>query len=132
VLVLHCSDDLSKLLNFKVSHKRFSLGIGYDGVKTLLMSRGLADDGIQLHILASISASFGASILSAPADFIMSKYMNSNKSLFHCIQNVYRENGLAGFWRGWPIFFFRLTPVMLTYSTIYEQLRCQLGLGYFS
>ena len=105
--------------------------LGYDGVKTMLKERGLEDD-TKLHVVASISASFGASLLSAPADFIMAKYMNSNRTLLHCIQNVYRKNGVTGFWRGWPIFFFRLTPVMLTYSTVYEQLRFHLGLGYLS
>lgn len=109
--------------------------VGYDGLKTIAKAEG-AEDGPYLHIISSIAASFGASFLSAPADLTMAKYMTESgkdmSSLSECICAIYAENGLIGFWRGWPLFFFRLVPVMVTYSTLYEQLRLKFGLGYLS
>lgn len=109
--------------------------VGYDGLKTIAKAEG-AEDGPYLHIMSSLAASFGASLLSAPADLTMAKYMTKSgkdlSSLSECICAIYAESGLIGFWRGWPLFFFRLMPVMVTYSTLYEQLRLKLGLGYLS
>lgn len=107
--------------------------LGYDGFKTFCKSYGLIEDGTSLHILSSIVAAFGATLLSTPADFIMSRYVtNMSLSLSNCILDIYRENGILGFWRGSVICFVRVCPVMLSYSTIYEQLRYSFGLGYLS
>lgn len=106
--------------------------IGYDGLKTMAKNRGY-EDNVYLHVASGISASFWASFLSAPADLVMAKYMSSssNKNLADCVMAVYARNGVVGFWRGWSLFFVRLTPGLLTYSTVFEQLRHNLGLGYF-
>lgn len=110
--------------------------VGYDGLKTIAWERGF-QDGPALHIISSIAASFGASFLSAPADFVMAKYMTKSSqttstSLYHCVKEVYINDGIVGFWRGWSLFFLRLTPVMVTSSMVYEQMRRELGLGYFT
>lgn len=90
------------------------------------------DDNIYLHVASGLSASFWASFLSAPADLVMSKYMSSKSGLADCVKDIYQQHGVVGFWRGWTLFFVRLTPSLLTYSTMYEQLRHHLGLGYFA
>jgi hypothetical protein len=106
--------------------------IGYDGLKTFAKSNGYQDN-IYLHVISGLSASFWASALSAPADLVMAKYMSSRskETLVDCIRQIYAQGGISGFWRGWTVFFLRLTPSLLTYSTVYEQLRNDLGLGYF-
>ena len=106
--------------------------VGYDGLKTIAKNSGY-EDNVYLHIASGISASFCASFLSAPADLVMAKFMSSNskESLADCVKKIYVKNGVIGFWRGWSLFFVRLTPSLLTYSTVYEQLRHNLGLGYF-
>eukprot|EP00568_Trieres_chinensis_P001616 CAMPEP_0183300774 /NCGR_PEP_ID=MMETSP0160_2-20130417/7083_1 /TAXON_ID=2839 ORGANISM="Odontella Sinensis, Strain Grunow 1884" /NCGR_SAMPLE_ID=MMETSP0160_2 /ASSEMBLY_ACC=CAM_ASM_000250 /LENGTH=324 /DNA_ID=CAMNT_0025463259 /DNA_START=102 /DNA_END=1073 /DNA_ORIENTATION=- len=73
--------------------------MGYDGVKTFAISHG-SGDGLQLHVVASIAASFGASFLSAPADLLMARYMTSNDtaSILHCIKEIYAEGGVSSFW----------------------------------
>lgn len=112
----------------------FSSGqmMGYDGFKTVAKRNG-HKDGVPLHICCSISASFFASLLSSPADMVVAKYMSSSsasrQSLGDCLRSIHQQPG--GFWRGWPLNFCRLVPVMLTFSTVYEQLRQQAGLGYF-
>mmetsp|Transcript_36646 Transcript_36646/g.42586 ORF Transcript_36646/g.42586 Transcript_36646/m.42586 type:complete len:343 (+) Transcript_36646:163-1191(+) len=110
--------------------------LGYDGFKTFAKDYLNLSDSPRLHIISSISAAFGASVLSAPADMVMAKYMsNQGKSginTLQCMSLIYKEGGIHGFWRGWAVSFIRLCPVMLTFSTGYEQLRNGLGLGYFT
>jgi Mitochondrial carrier protein len=64
----------------------------------------------------------------------MTRTMNQSNSmsLIHSMKLIYTEGGILGFWKGWQISFLRLTPVLLTYSVTYEQLRLYLGLGYFT
>mmetsp|Transcript_9439 Transcript_9439/g.17161 ORF Transcript_9439/g.17161 Transcript_9439/m.17161 type:complete len:98 (-) Transcript_9439:1029-1322(-) len=88
-------------------------------------------DNAYLHVASAVSASFWASFLSAPADLVMAKYMSSQNTLSNSIREIYIRHGVVGFWRGWTVFLVRLTPSLLTYSTLYEQLRHNLGLGYF-
>lgn len=107
--------------------------LGYDGFKTICKSNELLSDGTTLHVASSIVAAFGATVLSTPADFIMARYISSaSGSLSFCIRTIYKENGVLGFWRGSVLCFIRVCPVMLSYSTIYEKLRHQLGLGYLT
>lgn len=106
---------------------------GYDGFKTLSKAQG-ADDGPLLHIAASIVAAIGATFLSTPADFVMSRYMSSDRSqsLSFIVKQTYQQTGVCGFWRGSSICFARVAPVILTYSAVYEQLRLHFGLGYLT
>ena len=112
--------------------------LGYDGFKTICKSNDIIEDGAKLHILSSVVAAFAATILSTPADFVMARYVSSSTSssksetVLECIKLIYKENGILGFWRGSGICFVRVCPVMLSYSTIYEQLRYYFGLGYLS
>ena len=107
--------------------------LGYDGLKSTAKANGF-EDGPYLHLISSVAASFGASALSAPADLVVARYMamTSPGSLIHCVREIYDESGVRGFWRGWSVSFVRLTPVMITYSTVYEQLRYRSGLGYLN
>mmetsp|Transcript_4475 Transcript_4475/g.12440 ORF Transcript_4475/g.12440 Transcript_4475/m.12440 type:complete len:369 (-) Transcript_4475:63-1169(-) len=107
--------------------------MGYDGLKTLAKYHDV-EDGPALHMVSSVTASLGASLFSAPADLIMAKYMADRryKNITACIRDIYKEAGVLGFWRGFLISCIRLTPVMMTYSTFYEQFRLQLGIGYLT
>jgi dicarboxylate transporter 10 len=137
VQVVHSSGRLTSLyqgwlpLAFRGSLFTAGQFVGYDGLKTFVKSHNSMQDGPFLHALASISASFCASFCSAPADYVMTRYMNGHSTdLLECMLTIYREGGLVSFWRGWSVAFVRLTPVLFTYSAVYEQLRLQFGLGY--
>jgi len=108
---------------------------GYDGVKTFAKRKNVKD-GPLLHTVSSIAASFCASLFSSPADMLMTKYMSHSgrnaPTLYHCALSIYNTDGIMGFWRGWGLNFVRLTPVMLTFSVLYEQIRFQMGVGYMS
>ena len=100
-------------------------------MKTTAKKHGY-EDGLWLHAASSIFSAFCASFASAPADYIMARYMScsENKTVGQCVRLIYYEGGVLAFWKGWSVFFVRLTPVLLTYSSVYEQLRFSLGLGY--
>lgn len=106
--------------------------VGYDGFKTFCKSHDLLQDGPLLHAIAGVVAAACATLTATPADYTMSRYMASNeKSVSVVIRQIYSEGGIAGFWRGSMINFCRSTPVFLTYTAVYEQLRYYFGLGYF-
>lgn len=112
---------------------------GYDGFKTMCKSSYQMEDTPKLHIISSMAAALGATILSSPADFVSSRYMSSASDikLTHCVEHIYVEHGrgvrgILGFWKGSGLTFIRLTPGLLTFNTIYEQCRFNLGLGYLS
>lgn len=105
---------------------------GYDGFKTLCKSHGI-EDGPKLHAASGVVAAFTATLTATPADYVMSRYMSSSeKDVSVIIRQIYRENGIASFWRGSAINFCRSCPVFLTYTAVYENMRHALGLGYFS
>lgn len=54
----------------------FTFHTGYDGTKTIAKEYGY-EDAPPLHIASSITASLFASMFSAPADLLMTKYMAS-------------------------------------------------------
>ena len=49
--------------------------LGYDGFKTEVKRSGLLQDGVALHISASVVAAFFSSTFSCPADYLMTKYI---------------------------------------------------------
>lgn len=108
--------------------------LGYDGFKSICKRNGF-EDGPQLQFASSIVAAFGATILSTPADYVMSRYMSSYSTnglgVTAIVRQIYAE-GVTTFWRGGSVNFYRAAPVLLTYSALYEQIRFQLGLGYLS
>jgi hypothetical protein len=106
--------------------------VGYDGFKTICKSHDVLEDGPLLHAIAGVVAAACATLTATPADYTMSRYMASDeKSVSVVVRRIYQEGGIVGFWRGSTINFCRSTPVFLTYTAVYEQLRHYFGLGYF-
>lgn len=107
--------------------------VGYDGFKTICKSNDILQDGPLLHASAGVVAAGCATLTATPADYTMSRYMASTdeKSVLVVVKRIYQEGGILGFWRGSTINFCRSTPVFLTYTAVYEQLRHYFGLGYF-
>jgi len=104
---------------------------GYDGFKTICKSYGV-EDGPKLHAIAGVVAAASATLTATPADYTMSRFMSSHEtSVAVIVKQIYKEGGIAGFWKGSTINFCRSTPVFLTYTAVYEQLRRHFGLGYF-
>lgn len=115
----------------------FSAGqmFGYDGFKTFCKSNEIMEDGVRLHIASSIVAAFISTALCTPPDVVFARYVTSptkSISIMDCVRIIYKDEGVVGFWKGSGLGFIRLCPVILSYSTLYEQLRKQFGLGYLT
>jgi len=113
--------------------------LGYDGAKTALAQRNqIMQDGPALHVVGSVVASFFATVASAPADLVMTRYQAAPQvgmaytGPLDCFGRVLREEGLRGFYRGWWPYFVRLSPVFIIFHPLFEQLRFVAGLNYMN
>lgn len=118
--------------------------LGYDGTKTWFKATGTLPDGALLHLIASVVSAGCATLLGAPADNAMTLVQTAKQraavigggaassagSLTQSIVRLVEQRGLAGFYRGWPIFFARMAPAFAINLTVYEQIRHMLGLDY--
>eukprot|EP00808_Paulinella_micropora_P006681 g52247.t1 len=101
--------------------------LGYDATKTYALRFKLCEDGPALQAVSSVMQSFLASLFAAPADVIMTRHVTAHKEgkkqgYLQTVQLVYREGGIKGLFKGWPLFFARLIPLWLVQMPMYEQL----------
>ena len=112
--------------------------LGYDGTKTFCKERQLASDGPALHLAASIVSAFCGTVLAAPADVCMTYVTTARqrgedfRGNVPALRALIATRGLAGLFRGWPLFFLRMAPAFAVNLTLYEQARRLLGLAYFA
>ena len=116
--------------------------LGYDGVKSALKERQWLQDGVPLHVLASLTGGFFSATLACPADVVMTQWTTARQQgrvyggaagsggLAACIAEVYRAGGAGGFFRGWVPFFARVGPLFAVLLPLHERIRVELGLGY--
>jgi len=115
---------------------------GYDGTKKMLLLRQMLADGPILHVLSATAAALCAATLSAPADVVQTRLQSLGQSqrggmstqqttsVSECVAAVVQERGVLGFFRGWTVNVARLAPTFIIGTTIYEQARRVMGLGY--
>lgn len=130
----------------------FSSGaqLGYDQTKTMMKRSGMMQDGFPLHLLASVASAFISTLVSAPADRVMTQFqsaplvkksLNGNQqqqqpivnekiTVTGVIRQIYEKEGTRGFFRGWTPFFARVLPLMMINMPFYEFLRYCLGMEY--
>jgi len=107
---------------------------GYDGFKSRCKETGMKD-GPQLQIYSSLVSAMLCTVMSTPADFVMSKYMISKRNeqrMSSVMIRIYKSGGALAFWRGSSVNFVRITPVIMTFSIVYEQMRLFFGFTYLS
>lgn len=107
----------------------------YDHTKYLLSKEHkLMEEGVGLHLVASVSAALAATTASQPADLIKSRMMSDKdckfRGTFDCIKYTLRNDGFLGFFRGWTPSFARLCPHFCISLPLFEQTRRLLGLSY--
>ena len=103
----------------------------YDHTKFVIKSNGLMEDGVPLHVVASLVSGFSATTAAAPADLIKTRVMaDRSVSVAACIAKTWRAEGLRGFFRGWTPSYLRLGPHFIIAFPLYEQVRNAMGLGY--
>jgi hypothetical protein len=115
--------------------------LGYDGTKSWFKQHHYLEDGVTLHIAASIVSAACATLMGAPADNAMTLVQTARQraalqgtpyspSVNLVIVDMVKTRGFCGFYRGWPIFFARMAPAFAINLVAYEQIRRLLGLDY--
>eukprot|EP00835_Amoeboradix_gromovi_P001772 NODE_88_length_21932_cov_0.317867.p10 type:complete len:283 gc:universal NODE_88_length_21932_cov_0.317867:18626-17778(-) len=101
----------------------------YDQAKQYLKSRNWSE-GIKTHLACSLLASFVVATTTSPVDVIKSRWMNQNnqyKSVFHCAQSIFQQEGFLGFYKGYVFNWLRIGPHTVITFLVYESLRRHFG-----
>ncbi|EIW62568.1 mitochondrial carrier [Trametes versicolor FP-101664 SS1] len=104
----------------------------YDQIKQSLKRRGIMQEGVPLHLVASTFAGLFCSITSNPVDVVKVRLMNDKKhefrGAFDCIRQVLAREGPFGFYKGFGMCWARLgTHTILTFL-IFERVRYWFGI----
>ncbi|KAI0666638.1 mitochondrial carrier [Trametes maxima] len=104
----------------------------YDQIKQILKRRGVMQEGVPLHLVASTFAGLFCSITSNPVDVVKVRLMNDKKhefkGAFDCVRQVMVKEGLFGFYKGFGMCWARLgTHTILTFL-IFERVRYLFGI----
>ncbi|KAI0824034.1 mitochondrial carrier [Trametes gibbosa] len=104
----------------------------YDQIKQSLKKRGVMQEGVPLHLVASAFAGLFCSITSNPVDVVKVRLMNDKhheyKGAFDCVRQVLAREGPFGFYKGFGMCWARLgTHTILTFL-IFERVRYWMGI----
>ncbi|OCH88282.1 mitochondrial carrier [Obba rivulosa] len=104
----------------------------YDQVKQILKQRGIMEEGIGLHLTASMFAGLFCSITSNPVDVVKVRLMNDKAREFDgvvdCIKTIMRREGPGAFFKGFSMCWARLGTHTIVTFLIFERVRLLLGL----
>ena len=84
-------------------------------------------------------SAYNAATVSAPADVVWTRLQSREAhqhggapSITSCVATIWRQGGVGGFYRGWTANVMRMAPTFIVGTTIYEQTRHVLGIGYLT
>lgn len=109
----------------------------YDQSKQWIIGRGIADDNIGAHTLASLMSGLSATTLSCPADVVKTRMMNQAagvavyRNSLDCLRKTVKAEGVMALWKGFFPTWTRLGPWQFVFWVSYEQLRRVSGLSSF-
>ena len=99
----------------------------YDTIKDLMIRKLLMQDNLGTHFASAFSAGFVATVVASPIDVIKTRIMNSRvgtyKGVIHCGQTLFKENGMAAFYKGFTPSFMRMGSWNVVMFVTYEQLK---------
>ena len=109
----------------------------YDHTKYTLKSHGIMEEGVPLHIVASLVAGFCATTACAPADLVKTRIMcDPRRELYRnpidCVIKTARHDGPMALFRGWVPSYARIGPHFIIAFPLLEQMRKLFGLGWFA
>lgn len=92
--------------------------------------------GPPLQLLASVTGAFCAVSCCLPFDLVMVRYQTEpgkyRGGIGSCVRTIWREGGMAAFFRGWTPLFARISIIFSVYMPAYEQVRARVfAMGYF-
>ncbi|EFC35536.1 predicted protein [Naegleria gruberi] len=111
------------------------LGVYAQAKQSLLSSQLIANDGLLLHISASLIAGYVCTVVSIPVDLAKTRLQSMQKSSnsiqytgsIDVITKTIKHEGLFSLWKGfWP-YFFRLGPQTIFTFLFLEQFKNHFG-----
>ena len=101
----------------------------YDESKRVITRRIQMEEGVTLHVLASLLSGLVTTTITNPLDVIKTRmFVDGSQSIRSCIADVYRTHGLRGFMIGWNASYIRVGPQTTLIFVMAEFLRKLAGL----
>ncbi|KAJ3306919.1 Mitochondrial oxaloacetate carrier protein, partial [Blyttiomyces sp. JEL0837] len=111
----------------------------YDETKYLLKKHKILQEGMPLHILASIVAGLVTTTVTAPADIIKTRLLGQPgtttasgqqvpTTFIKTLTTIIKTEGPKALFRGWLPSYCRLAPHFITSLPLFERLRYLMGL----
>ncbi|KDQ52900.1 hypothetical protein JAAARDRAFT_39847 [Jaapia argillacea MUCL 33604] len=105
----------------------------YDHVKHLIKKRGLMEEGLKLHLTASLFAGLFCSITSNPIDVVKVRVMNDKerkfKGVFDCVRSIIVKEGPLAFYKGFGMCWARLGTHTIVSFLVFERVRLLFGIS---
>lgn len=98
----------------------------YDESKNIIKKHTGINEGIKLHIISSMISGLVTTTVTSPLDVVKTNMYVGGKNysnMTQCVINVYRRNGIYGFFGGWSASYIRLGPHTLIMFVSAEYLR---------
>jgi len=90
-------------------------------------------DGLLVHVIASLYSGFWATFCSCPADVLKSRLMAGEyTSMTGCLVDTLKKEGFFAMWKGFMPNWIRLGPWQLVFWVVYEQGRQAVGTKTFA
>lgn len=103
----------------------------YDESKKTLKHYIDFHEGFKLHIFASMISGLVTTTITSPLDVIKTNMYTGNvasKGMIHCTYELYKINGIPGFFSGWSASYLRLGPHTMIMFVSAEYFRKMYGL----
>jgi len=101
----------------------------YDESKRAIVRYTGADDGVKLHVMASLLSGLVTTTITNPLDVIKTRmFVGKSRSMVECATDVFKTRGLRGFMLGWSASYVRLGPHTMLMFVTAESLRKLAGL----
>ncbi|CAO3600817.1 unnamed protein product [Absidia cylindrospora] len=100
----------------------------FRGFKDLLLRYSPLQDGLILHFTSSTLAGLVATTVCSPVDVIKTRIMTASSSdrkmsSFNIMSSMYKNEGMASFFKGWTPAFIRLAPQTIITFVVLEQFK---------
>lgn len=114
----------------------------YDHAKRFVIEKGITNDNVYGHTLASFMSGLAATSLSCPADVVKTRMMNQAggksdgsdigyRNSVDCLVRTVRGEGMRALWKGFFPTWARLGPWQFVFWVSYEKFRVLAGISSF-
>jgi len=99
----------------------------YDLIKENIIKFNLMEDNIPCHFVSAVAAGFCTTVIASPVDVMKTRFMNSKpnqyKGAIDCTVKIFKEGGVAAFYKGFVPNFYRFVSWNICMWITYEQLK---------